>query len=896
MNRVKNPLSIFLNLEKKNSINNTIRKICINNGGNNETECVDDEAILNHVKTFYEQLFDRKSSKTYSDCTNFLNGITTPLISSEEKSMCDKELCLQDLSDSLNSMTSGKSPGNDGLTIEFYKHFWTHIKDPLLNSALYSKSHGSLSVSQKQAIIKLLEKKEKDKRYVENWRPISLLNVDTKIISKAFANRLKCILPNIISHDQTAYVKGRFIGESTRLISDILEVTDSYDISGYILTADIEKAFDSMDHTFLIATLDKFGFGRYFIDWIKVLLNDNESCVINGGKTSRYFKLKRGARQGDPIAAYLFILSLEIYFIMLRANKDIKKLNIFNHDFLLSAYADDTTFFVQDISSINIIFDIFHVFSNFSGFKLNLSKCELGGIGALKGVKTALCNIKNIDLTNNFMKILGIHFSYNIEIFTDKNFISVIKKMENVLKVWKMRLLTLNGKIVIFKSLAISKIVYISSISSMPQCILNEVKSIHKAFIWDNKRPKIKHSTLISDHCDGGLRDVDIDIKIKALHLSWLKRLFDNNFHPWKNIPQYLFSRFSPTSSVFFPNFVIENYFTMSKFPLFYQELMKNWSEISQSTPLTASSIMSESIWYNSCLKIGNTIISPIIFRNKIKNLFIADFFDHSGIVLSWNEFKLSKNIDDSLYFQWLQISNTIPNEWKRIICEDRGNSRLFCEFSSHLIIKAKIFPVDKLTSKMLYSIVVKARAEPPTSQRMFLSLFKINSLPWKKIYTLPNRISIDSYSRVFQYKILNNILYLNNKLHKIGFSDTPLCSYCNQHNETINHLFVECRVSKTLWNDIKSYFQDIITIPDLDLQSAVLGFFNDDGDLALNNILLIFKLCLYRFRNKKTPNFQLFLKNLYDRESLERNIVMSNATKLAFHNKKWLFLTSMVH
>ena len=142
-----------------------------------------------------------------------------------------------------------------------------------------------------------------------------MLNVDTKIISKALANRLKKVLPDIISHDQTAYVQGRFIGESTRLISDILEITDLYDIEGYILTADIEKAFDSMDHTFLIAALNKFGFGDYFIDWIKVLLNDNESCIINGGTTSKYFKLLRGARQGDPIAAYLFIISIEIFLL-----------------------------------------------------------------------------------------------------------------------------------------------------------------------------------------------------------------------------------------------------------------------------------------------------------------------------------------------------------------------------------------------------------------------------------------------------------------------------------------------------------------------------------------------------------------------------------------------------
>ena len=112
-------------------------------------------------------------------------------------------------------MNGGKSPGNDGLTFEFYKQFWEDIKN---ESIAYSISVGFLSASQKQAIIKLLEKRDKDKHFVGNCRPISLLNVDKKIFSKTVASRFTPILPTIISSDQTPYVKGRFIGESIRLI------------------------------------------------------------------------------------------------------------------------------------------------------------------------------------------------------------------------------------------------------------------------------------------------------------------------------------------------------------------------------------------------------------------------------------------------------------------------------------------------------------------------------------------------------------------------------------------------------------------------------------------------------------------------------------------------------
>ena len=163
-------------------------------------------------------------------------------------------------------------------------------------------------------LIKLLEKPNKDKRYVAHWRPVLLLNFDLKIISKSLATKLKNVLGKLIDARQTAYVNEKFIGESGRLIDDVLKVCDMQKLSGYLLTVDFEKAFDSLNHNFLIAVLKKYGFGDDFINWILILFNSQESCVINGGHSTKYFSLERGARQGDPISAYLLVLALEILF------------------------------------------------------------------------------------------------------------------------------------------------------------------------------------------------------------------------------------------------------------------------------------------------------------------------------------------------------------------------------------------------------------------------------------------------------------------------------------------------------------------------------------------------------------------------------------------------------
>ena len=131
-----------------------------------------------------------------------------------------------------------------------------------MNYIMETREKKKLSTSQRQAIIKLIEKKERDKRFIKNWCPISLLNVDSKVIAKVLATRLIETLSKLIPFQQTAYVKNRFIGEEWSSISDILETSESLNLKGYIVTVDIEKAFVSLSHSFLLACLKKYGYGN----------------------------------------------------------------------------------------------------------------------------------------------------------------------------------------------------------------------------------------------------------------------------------------------------------------------------------------------------------------------------------------------------------------------------------------------------------------------------------------------------------------------------------------------------------------------------------------------------------------------------------------------------------
>ena len=188
----------------------------------------------------------------------FLYNPSIPKLDEDKKEKCEGRLTYNECYRSLLTFQTGK----DGLTAEFYKAFWPLLGNVVVDCLNEAYECGELSTSQKMAIIKLIEKKGNDKMYIKNWRPISLLNVEVKIASKAIAKRLETALPLIIHENQCAYVKGRSIFDCTRIIDDIMFYTKENKLSGLLLAIDFEKAFDSLDWTFLNKALSAFKFGQ----------------------------------------------------------------------------------------------------------------------------------------------------------------------------------------------------------------------------------------------------------------------------------------------------------------------------------------------------------------------------------------------------------------------------------------------------------------------------------------------------------------------------------------------------------------------------------------------------------------------------------------------------------
>lgn len=204
------------------------------------------DSILDMQYNFYSNLYSCVTIECESK--NQLLSLVDTKLNGSDVELCDKSIDVKELEQALKEMASNKSPGPDGLTVEFYKRFLPELKNVLYKLFLEIEEKETLSHSMKMGVITLLYKKKGDKRLLKNWRPISLLNVDYKIIARIMSNRLKHVLPNIISDSQTCCIVGKDIADTLVSIRDIIEMTEIDEMEGYIVKIDQEKAFDRVSH------------------------------------------------------------------------------------------------------------------------------------------------------------------------------------------------------------------------------------------------------------------------------------------------------------------------------------------------------------------------------------------------------------------------------------------------------------------------------------------------------------------------------------------------------------------------------------------------------------------------------------------------------------------------
>ena len=503
----------FLNLEKRNATKKELDSL-----KKGKNVIFDREKILKEIYTFYKELYSRKSNPDSNEIYTYLYSVEFDTLSEEEALLCEGLLTEKECYDALISMPNNKTPGSDGLSAEFYKCFWEDINNLVIDSLNEGFEKNELSETQKQGILILLHKKG-DKRLLDNWRPISLLNIDYKIVAKVICKRLQNVINKIISKDQTGYLKLRSASENLRLVEDIIDFCLHLNLPGILIFIDFKKAFDNVAHNFLFKLLRKFQFKNSFIRWIKVLYNNASGKVISNGWVSQSFKIEQGVRQGCPLSALLFILIADVMTRKIKQNSNIKGIMIptvketqcTDKELKLSQMADDTVVFVDSVESGNIALEEIEQFGKFAGPKLNLTKTN-----AITMSPQNEC-LRNVQWTTDPVKYLGIYVGKDKRKQEKINWDNKLIKIQSIMNMWKMRNLTVYGKIVIIKSLVISQIVYAATVIHVPEMLARKLEKMIYTFLWGSKREKIKRTVCINSAEEGGLNMIDLQSKLRSL-------------------------------------------------------------------------------------------------------------------------------------------------------------------------------------------------------------------------------------------------------------------------------------------------------------------------------------------------------------------------------------------
>ena len=271
------------------------------------------------------------------------------------------------------------------------------------------------------------------------------------------------------------------MGENLSLLYDLMDYTNHNDLPGLLLLIDFEKAFDSVSWEFMFKVLDFYNFGNSFRNFVEVFYKNIQSCVLVNGSLSEWFYVQRGCRQGDPLSPYLFILCAEILALLIRNNDNILGIKIGSIEFLISQYADDTTFILDGSEkSLENCLLVLKFYADASGLCINLDKTKVVWIGSKLKSAERLCQGYNLHWVSDEFTILGIIFPKDLKDIVEINYRSKLEEIKRLLVTWSKRILTPIGKIAVKKSLALSKIYHL--ILALPNPSKHIIKELQNMF------------------------------------------------------------------------------------------------------------------------------------------------------------------------------------------------------------------------------------------------------------------------------------------------------------------------------------------------------------------------------------------------------------------------------
>ena len=468
-----------------------------------------------YISKYYEKLY--KKDKYDEDLQKWFIQFIDKKISNEDKQKLENNISNKEILNAINSMNTNKSPSFDGIPIEFYSKYWEIISIEISTIIRNIITGTELKEYQRRAIITLIPK-DGDLQLLKSWRPISLISTDIKIVAKILANRIKPIMPDIISETQYC-VNGKSIVDCNNKMRDILYYVNTHNIDGALINLDWEKAFDRVDWSFLIKVMEKFGFPEFTIKWLMNLYSNITSSVLINGYVTKEFKIERGVRQGCPMSMLVYVLFQEPLYLAFKKCNEILPIEIQNEKIKNLGYADDTTAFVKDDNSFIEIFRLIKKFEKASNSKINIRKTKIFGFGNWN--RRIMWPISGLKIEMDYCCMLGIIFSNDHKKAVDRTWNKIIEKIRKRIQMITGRNLNLYQKVIIINSLISSKIWYTAHTYPLPMKYSILINQEICKFIWNNKKVnRVKREVICKEKNQGGLGLLDIYHKARSIFVN----------------------------------------------------------------------------------------------------------------------------------------------------------------------------------------------------------------------------------------------------------------------------------------------------------------------------------------------------------------------------------------
>ena len=887
------PHKLLARLLKQSQASHSILSIK-NKNGNLVTAPRD---INSCFEEFYRDLYSSKTSSSQAVIDDFLRDCDLPSLDEEAVAALDANITLDEVKLAIAQSPNNKAPGPDGFGAEYYKAFATSLAPLMLRMFNNSKELGSMPAGSYLGRISLILKKDRDPELASSYRPISLLPVETKILSKILSSRLKEHITKIIHPDQTGFMPDRHIQFNMRRLFNIMYSPKRNSEDAIVISLDAQKAFDQVEHPYMLSVLAKFGFGEAFINWMQIIYREPTATVVTNRNESVPFRLFRGTRQGDPISPYIFALALEPLAARIRSNEAIHPIVQSGIPHKISAYADDVVLYISDPkSSIPPLLNLINDFGAFSGYRINWSKSELMPLSKL--VDMAYLESTPFKIVLDKFKSLGIIVTSKFNQLLKLNWADKLNQLKSNIEFWKTLPISMAGRINAIKMVTLPRFLYIfqSLPVNIPQYYFKNLDSVITSFIWFGKTPRIRLAHLLKRKDEGGFGLPHFRLYYFAAHWNFIAHWYDCYFGcNTEHMPSWLRLEHLSCVNSSLPallnapvKFKKETY---SCNPVI-QSSLRVWSQLL--TFIKAPKLyLHAPICGNHAFKPGLTDSAFRIWRDKgidsLDNLYINDQF------VSFQQLRDSFQLPPSHFFRFLQIRDFF-----------RSHLNSFELKTRHPVMDClmDILPFSKGAVSQVYS-VLQDISSPSSSHLQLLWQTDLGiDIPddmWEECIGNIHRSSINVRHSLIQFKIVHRLHFSPTKLHKIHNS-SPMCCKCITEEGTLAHLFIHCHKLQSFWSQIfdfmsKAYQRDFPPEPLTALFGVVeRGWAQNNCERQAVKLatLVARKLILQAWKSVNPPTVKMWIKELGNVIHLEKIRFVLSDREPQFY-KIWSPLLSMI-